>query len=170
MISWSNENLDVWGRKHVAGGSGYTPGRAATPSESPSGWPRREAHGRDLQKSTMVTSSSRHSSLLRKHPPLLVDKETGTEARGAGSGLHGNRHQWLQQTSGWSKVHCPCSGALGRDVRGTQGLDVSEARSSCSGKAPSGSPDGSGKGKELSRVAPYLACKSSPPQLELQRI
>lgn len=157
VISWSNENLDIWGRKHVAGGSGYTPGGAATPSESPSGWPRREAHGRDLQKLTMVTSPSRHSSLLHKHPPLLVDKEAGTEAQGMGSGIHGDRYQWLQQPSGWGKVHCPCSGALGRDVRGTQGLDVSEDRLSCSGKTPSGSPDGSGKGKELSRVAPYLA-------------
>lgn len=153
MISWSNENLDIWGRKHVAGGSGYTPGG----SDSPSGWPRREAHGRDLQKPTMVTSSSRHSSLLHKHPPLLAAKEAGTEARGVGSGLHGDRHQGLRQPSGWSKAHCPCSGALGHDVRGTQGLDVSEDRLSCSGKAPSGSPDGPGKGKELSRVAPYLA-------------
>lgn len=31
MISWSNENLDIWSRKHVVSGGRWTPGRTVTP-------------------------------------------------------------------------------------------------------------------------------------------
>ena len=69
-----------------------------------------------------------------------------------------------------SKAIHPCSGALGCDVRWTHGLGVSEARLTCSGNAPSNSPNALGKGQELSQVVPYLARKSSHPQLGQQKI
>lgn len=74
------------------------------------------------------------------------------------------------QPSGYRRHTALGSAALGHDVRWTQGLDIPEARLSYSGKALSRSLDGSGKGKELSQVAPHLAGKSSHPQLERQKI